>query len=218
MVHLASLALLALSAAGPAFATQAAPDEPLIPVPVDICALPRAPGPCRGSFPRVWFNQKTGTCENFIYGGCKGNANRFDSVAECEERCKPFDKAACLLGPYPEPQTVFCRAYIPSWTYDATTGTCVEFVYGGCGGTANIFESEKECLSKCGGVKPPVEDVCSLPRDPGPCKGACGHFYWSPKAGRCLDLGYGCCGGNANNFKTLRQCVRTCGRIRPTLG
>ena len=44
-----------------------------------------------------------------------------------------------------------CRGYIRRWSYDASKGSCVEFIYGGCGGNANNFESKDACEAKCGG-------------------------------------------------------------------
>ncbi|GAA57383.1 kunitz-type serine protease inhibitor 6, partial [Clonorchis sinensis] len=44
-------------------------------------------GPCKGHMPQVFFNRTSGACEDFIYGGCAGNANRFGTVAECELAC-----------------------------------------------------------------------------------------------------------------------------------
>jgi len=53
----------------------------------DICSLPQVRGNCLAYFPRYSFNSATGACEFFIYGGCQGNANRFETLEECDERC-----------------------------------------------------------------------------------------------------------------------------------
>ncbi|GFT32556.1 kunitz-type serine protease inhibitor A [Nephila pilipes] len=45
-------------------------------------------GPCRAYFPRFYYDKETGTCKNFIYGGCKGNGNRYSSEKECLKNCK----------------------------------------------------------------------------------------------------------------------------------
>ena len=57
-----------------------------------ICDLPAAPGPCRAHIPRWFYNSKTERCEQFIYGGCKGNHNNFVSPSECRQvcPCKPL--------------------------------------------------------------------------------------------------------------------------------
>ena len=52
-----------------------------------VCNLPKAPGLCLGYFPSWFFNSETGKCENFVYGGCRGNANRFYSKERCANRC-----------------------------------------------------------------------------------------------------------------------------------
>ena len=43
-----------------------------------------------------------------------------------------------------------CLAFIPSWTFNSTSGQCEDFVYGGCGKTANLFDSENACNTACG--------------------------------------------------------------------
>ncbi len=59
-----------------------------------------------------------------------------------------------------------CDADIPRWTYDAVSGRCVSFTYGGCGGNANNFESSDACVDACGGTPPP--SLCGGP-DGLPC-------------------------------------------------
>ena len=43
---------------------------------------------CFAAFPMYYFNKNTGRCEEFTYGGCNGNENRFKTKIECEETCQ----------------------------------------------------------------------------------------------------------------------------------
>lgn len=45
-----------------------------------------------------------------------------------------------------------CRALLPRWYFDREDGRCAQFIYGGCGGNRNNFESEEYCLSVCSSV------------------------------------------------------------------
>uniref|UniRef100_A0A8C7HD36 Amyloid-beta A4 protein n=1 Tax=Oncorhynchus kisutch TaxID=8019 RepID=A0A8C7HD36_ONCKI len=42
-----------------------------------------------------------------------------------------------------------CRAMLARWYFDREEGRCAQFIYGGCGGNRNNFESEEYCLSVC---------------------------------------------------------------------
>lgn len=55
----------------------------------DRCQLPIEPGPCDGAFEAYGYDTETGRCEKFIYGGCEGNDNRFDTITECLGLCEP---------------------------------------------------------------------------------------------------------------------------------
>uniref|UniRef100_A0A8C9TWT2 Amyloid-beta A4 protein n=1 Tax=Scleropages formosus TaxID=113540 RepID=A0A8C9TWT2_SCLFO len=51
-----------------------------------------------------------------------------------------------------EAETGPCRAMLQRWYFDRREGRCAPFIYGGCGGNRNNFESEDYCLSVCSSV------------------------------------------------------------------
>uniref|UniRef100_A0A6B0U0T5 Putative kunitz n=1 Tax=Ixodes ricinus TaxID=34613 RepID=A0A6B0U0T5_IXORI len=52
------------------------------------CELTPDDGPCRARIPSYYFDKFTGTCKEFMYGGCEGNANNFETLEACNEKCK----------------------------------------------------------------------------------------------------------------------------------
>ena len=52
-----------------------------------LCLLPVEVGPCEALIPGFFFNTQTKRCEAFVYGGCRGNGNRFSTRDECESTC-----------------------------------------------------------------------------------------------------------------------------------
>ncbi|KAG7260356.1 hypothetical protein CRUP_024758 [Coryphaenoides rupestris] len=54
-------------------------------------------------------------------------------------------------------------------------------------------------------------DVCSQPRDDGPCDNWIMGFYYDSGMGKCTDFWYGGCEGNGNNFASPEACQRQCG-------
>jgi hypothetical protein len=124
--------------------TSGSPDGAAFPDGSSVCSLPADPGPCKGNFQSTWYNQATGKCESFVYGGCEGNANRFDSLAACVAACIP-DMAICSLPADVGPCDGACASY---W-YNQATGSCELFMYGCCGGNANRFATLSACASAC---------------------------------------------------------------------
>ena len=53
-----------------------------------ICYLPPETGPCEALITQWYYNPKAGRCLQFIYGGCEGNENRFDTLADCQTACR----------------------------------------------------------------------------------------------------------------------------------
>ena len=61
------------------------------------CRLPKKVGLCRAAFPRFFYNAKTKKCERFIFGGCRGNANNFKTLAACKAKCTPSKLIFCCM-------------------------------------------------------------------------------------------------------------------------
>ncbi|XP_073502794.1 collagen alpha-3(VI) chain isoform X3 [Phyllobates terribilis] len=111
-----------------------------------------------------WFFDKTNKiCTQVWYGGCGGNANRFDTEAECINRCQKttvektiqlptLESKAIAVGPeackLPKEEGT-CREFALKWYYDHETNSCARFWYGGCGGNENRFSTQKECEKIC---------------------------------------------------------------------
>ncbi|KAK2854621.1 hypothetical protein Q7C36_006490 [Tachysurus vachellii] len=53
----------------------------------DVCYLKKDVGPCKKYVTKWFYDQEKNKCIRFIYGGCNGNLNRFDTQYECETRC-----------------------------------------------------------------------------------------------------------------------------------
>lgn len=47
-----------------------------------------------------------------------------------------------------------CRAMFVRWYFAVTEGKCAQFIYGGCGGNRNNFDTEEYCMAVCGSVIP----------------------------------------------------------------
>merc|ERR1712032_858934 len=63
-----------------------------------------------------------------------GSGNEEDSYAKAQASCCHLP---IVVGP--------CEAYGARWGFDNKKETCVEFVYGGCGGNNSKEDCEKAC-------------------------------------------------------------------------
>ncbi|RUS85409.1 hypothetical protein EGW08_006800, partial [Elysia chlorotica] len=117
------------------------------------CLLPKIIGRCRAAFPRFFYNDSTGSCERFLYGGCGGNANNFRTVSACESRCPSRVKQSI-----PSPSWNICKLPkkhgsclegIKSYAFNWSSGRCTQFYYGGCHGNENRFPDRNTCMETC---------------------------------------------------------------------
>ncbi|KAM9851920.1 collagen alpha-6(VI) chain-like [Aulostomus maculatus] len=114
-----------------------------------------------------------------------------------------------------------CSNYIQVWFFDKDVSACSPFWYGGCGGNANRFNTENECLRTCGTANPNIPprppqptgsstDACSLGQDPGGCQNYTMMWFYDFQQSECSRFWYGGCGGNSNRFNTQKECESLC--------
>uniref|UniRef100_A0A8C2GKF5 Serine peptidase inhibitor, Kunitz type, 2 n=1 Tax=Cyprinus carpio TaxID=7962 RepID=A0A8C2GKF5_CYPCA len=223
----------------------------------DHCLLPSMVGNCRAAFPRFYYDVINQTCKQFVYGGCGGNDNNFNTQEECEASCSGVTGAVLAEShsiaqrsrmsvpennidtePLPEmtseefqekclasAQSGLCRAAFRRYYYN--NGTCQLFIYGGCGGNQNNYKTEESCMTTCtvkvipsSKKKPAIstspysmhsfEETCAVPSDSGPCRAAFQKFYFESSTHSCKPFIYGGCAGNLNRYNSEEECMAAC--------
>lgn len=101
-----------------------------------------------------------------------------------------------------------CEGYYPHWYYDKDRKHCTQFVYGGCLGNNNRFETRDECQALC--ATDSSQDVCEQEKEEGPCHGNYLRWYFDKKSKSCEQFIYGGCKSNQNNFPTEEACKQQC--------
>ncbi|KHJ84558.1 Kunitz/Bovine pancreatic trypsin inhibitor domain protein [Oesophagostomum dentatum] len=129
------------------------------PSPKGVCSLPIEIGPCKAYIPSYAYNNELKKCVLFIYGGCEGNENKFETLKDCQSACEKEGESTTAPSVVPEVCTLPiksgpCLAFFPKYAYDSSQKRCVRFIYGGCQGNGNNFDSLEECQSTCMGVEP----------------------------------------------------------------
>jgi hypothetical protein len=83
-----------------------------------------------------------------------------------------------------------CLAYDPSYWFDASTGVCMPFIYGGCEGNDNRFATVDDCYEACRGRGDHDATTCT-------------------DTGECIArrLGEPCCTSDIRDFVAVRRDV-----------
>ncbi|XP_055254589.1 tissue factor pathway inhibitor isoform X2 [Moschus berezovskii] len=163
---------------------------PLKPV-HSFCAMRADGGLCKALIKRFFFNIHTQQCEEFIYGGCKGNQNRFETLEECKQKC---------TRDYPKKMKTTLQKVNDFQVDDYRTQ--VDAVNN----TSLTPQPSREPSS----FEYYGPSWCLTPADRGLCRANETRFYYNSLIGKCCPFKYSGCGGNENNFTTKKACIRAC--------
>uniref|UniRef100_A0A3P9M2V1 WAP, follistatin/kazal, immunoglobulin, kunitz and netrin domain containing 2b n=1 Tax=Oryzias latipes TaxID=8090 RepID=A0A3P9M2V1_ORYLA len=126
--------------------------------PAEACVSPPIPQEdCGSGLETVsWFYEpNANVCRS--YTSCSQEPPRlFESLQDCMRCCGPEQSGLCGLPSLQGP----CKAYEPRWAYSSALQGCHTFIYGGCGGNDNNFESKRACEDSCPHQKAPPCKSC----------------------------------------------------------
>ncbi|XP_012630211.2 kunitz-type protease inhibitor 2 [Microcebus murinus] len=148
----------------------------------DFCLVSKVVGRCRASIPRWWYNVTDGSCQQFVYGGCRGNANNYQSKEECLKKCAGVtensigDLAASKNG---------ADSSVPSVPRRQDPDDL----------SSDIFNYEEYCTAKA---------------VTGPCRAAFPRWYFDAEKNACDNFIYGGCQGNKNSYASEEACMHRC--------
>lgn len=146
------------------------------------CRVLKEVGRCRASFPRWWYNVTDGSCQPFVYGGCEGNNNNYQTREECLEKCAGItENTIDVLGS--SRNGVESSVLSVSRKQDSDDPS------------TEIFNYEEYCLPKA---------------VTGPCRAAFPRWYFDAEKNSCNSFIYGGCRGNKNSYRSQEDCMQHC--------
>ncbi|XP_063425011.1 papilin-like isoform X2 [Mytilus trossulus] len=170
----------------------------------DLCLSNPDPGMCEGYFPMWSYNVTSNRCEQFVYGGCDGNRNKFSTEKQCYMSCGTSLNLPSVCQKLSCQENAVCLAYnetygeclmktdiLPELHYyvadcDASDGS---FIAEQCAGTVcwcvdvqsgtyikdTMRIGRAQCnTSDANNLTDSHKPVCSNGNIPSPCIGACG--------------------------------------------
>ncbi|XP_055974549.1 tissue factor pathway inhibitor 2-like [Sorex fumeus] len=172
----------------------------------EVCLLPQDEGPCRALIPSYYYDRNTQNCSLFMYGGCEGNANNFETFEECTEACWKIEivPKVCRL----DVNEARCGESTNGYFFNLSSMRCEKYRSSGCQSNGNQFPDEATCLDFCLPKRRP--SFCYSPKDGGLCSANVTRYYFNARNKECETFNYTGCGGNDNNFVTVMDCKEAC--------
>ncbi|CAH8456011.1 unnamed protein product [Schistosoma rodhaini] len=172
------------------------------------------------------FSMSSATCKAFHLNtkrsGCSMEqyfSNGYDCLRECvksspnekhlQNRC--FARKTHILWNCTDQSVKTYR-----WSYLPEINQCVRF--SECTNPdqiieqpGNNFASRSECETTC--MASSFEEVCQLPKDPGPCTSFQTRYFYDSSTSKCRVFLYGGCLGNFNRFLSRKECELACSQF-----
>uniref|UniRef100_A0AC35GAY0 BPTI/Kunitz inhibitor domain-containing protein n=1 Tax=Panagrolaimus sp. PS1159 TaxID=55785 RepID=A0AC35GAY0_9BILA len=150
---------------------------------------------------RFYYDKGTKHCQPFYYQGCNGNENRFESLAECRQKCANVTSGS-----------------------SSSSGHSMVISVPKCDGNVRAAVDENSKAISCSACPsgyscnqnvccPSKETVCNTNYDAGKFAFQGSHtprYFYSKTANNCLLFTYYGALGNANNFETYNDCAKFC--------
>uniref|UniRef100_A0A915NM93 BPTI/Kunitz inhibitor domain-containing protein n=3 Tax=Meloidogyne TaxID=189290 RepID=A0A915NM93_9BILA len=156
---------------------------------------------------RFYFDLITKRCQPFLYQGCGGNGNKFNSLTDCRALCSDYEPTVessheggghGMALPVPKCEGNV-RAAVDS---EARVIKC----------PSDQCPDNYECSeSKCCPANKKI--VCNVEYDTGRYAFQGSHtprFFYKKEVNNCLLFTYYGALGNANNFETYNDCIKYC--------
>lgn len=180
------------------------------------CRSPTKVGPCRAAFTRWHYNATKGDCEQFVFGGCKGNNNNFLSKEQCFSACRGVTVTSERSITLPSAEVCGSPCSPDQLTCDS--GCCLDRSLE-CDNVKQCSDgSDENQCNKLNQTLSLLLDIgvnqkkaqCTDPPRTGPCRAKFIHWYYDPLSKKCHRFTFGGCDGNENNFEKKQECIKTC--------
>ncbi|CAJ0950916.1 unnamed protein product, partial [Mesorhabditis belari] len=158
----------------------------------DPCNLPIGQGTGNSAISRFYYDKHFRKCVRFTYSGRGGNANNFETLEDCQNKCPEFINP-CAAG---DPATASDGSIISCGTEGIQ---CGDGYYCHRGHTSDNMV----CCPKLG-------DPCQAPRQEGDGEATLSRWFFDAMTLSCAPFTYLGRGGNENNFVTRDECEITC--------
>ncbi|TKR80808.1 hypothetical protein L596_014816 [Steinernema carpocapsae] len=169
------------------------------PTPEHVCLMPWNAGqPCSSTRPsvrRFYFDGATGSCRSFQFSQCRGNANNFETLQQCEGFCLE-SQCSAGVGFRVASSIAHCSPSGPATCPSSHVCQPARF------GTHHI------CC-------PTPEDICSAGTFTAgiPCFSellTVQRFYFDANSNECKPFQFFGCGATNNNFASAQECNSVC--------
>lgn len=155
----------------------------------EVCVLSSEVGLCKAAFPRFFYNASDQTCSTFIYGGCGGNGNNFETKEECETLCSGVTRSNQEENPPPNKSARMAPPLNKELSED-------------------IQDQTRELTAE------DYAERCGSKPDVGPCRAAFPRWFYDGTSGHCQTFIYGGCKGNKNNYEREDECNSACSEVK----